>query len=98
MKLLVRDPDRLVFHLSAKDRNTIRALLRRAGEVGRNPSPITRGPLNAIPRDSQEILDAERLAEWTRFHTEVSTWLDDPQRCVAGEGGFGLTLDRKSVV
>ncbi len=92
MKLLAREPGRLVFHLSAKDRNAIRALLRRAAEVGRSPSPISRGPLAALPEDAQELLDAERLAEWNRFHTDVATWLDDPARCVAGKGGFGLTL------
>ncbi len=92
MKLLAREPGRLVFHLSAKDRNAIRALLRRAAEIGRKPSPITRGPSAAIPTDAQELLDAERLAEWNRFHTDVATWLDDPARCVAGTGGFGLTL------
>jgi len=92
MKLLVREPGRLVFQLSAKDRNAIRALLRRGAETGRQPPRITRGPSAFVPQDALELLQAEQAARQQEFHSTVIDWLEQPARCVPGKGGFGLTL------
>lgn len=92
MKLLSRQPGRLVFQLRSQDRNSLRGLLRLGSECRRSAPRITRGPMECVPDDAEAML-AEALAEQRASdRNSVLAWLEDGGRCQPGKGGFGLTL------
>lgn len=92
MKLLAREPGRIVLHLTARDRNSLSGLLRMGAACKRQPPRFTRGPTGLVPSDAAELL-AQSIAEHrTVVRDGVLGWLEDPARCVPGKGGFGLTL------
>jgi hypothetical protein len=92
MKLLSREPGRLVFQLRARDRNSLRGILRMGSECRRRPPRITRGPASFMPEDSEEMLREAIGQQMAEVQQGALAWLEDPARCVAGKGGFGLTL------
>ncbi len=92
MKLLVREPGRLVFQLRARDRNSLRALLRLGAECRVHPPHFTRGPMGFVPADSDQMLRDAVQQHRVQSRESALGWLEDPARCVAGRGGFGLTL------
>ena len=92
MNLLSRDGGRYVFHLTERDRDALRLLVRIAAGLGRNPAQLTRQATKALPPDA-----AARFATFMKnvhaLHlNSAAEWLDDPAHCVPGKGGFGLTL------
>jgi len=92
MKLIAREADRLVFQLRAQDRNSLRGILRMGSECRRRPPRITRGPAAFMPEDSDEMLREAISQQLDEVQQGALALLDDPKRCVAGKGGFGLTL------
>lgn len=92
MKLLVREPGRLVYQLRARDRNSLRGILRLGSQLRRRPPRFTRGPIGFVPPDSDEMLRETALQQQQDSRESALGWLEDPARCVAGKGGFGLTL------
>lgn len=92
MKLLVREPGRLVFQLRARDRNSMRGILRLGAQLRRRPPRFTRGPMGFVPKDSDDMLREAVVQQQLDSRQSALAWLEDPARCVAGKGGFGLTL------
>lgn len=92
MKLLSREPGRLVFQLRARDRNSLRGILRMASECRRRPPRITRGPASFMPEDSEEMLREAIGQQRAEVQQGSLAWLEDPARCIPGKGGFGITL------
>jgi hypothetical protein len=92
MKLLSREPGRLVFQLRARDRNSLRGILRMGAECRRRPPRITRGPASFMPEDSEEMLREAIGQQMAEVQQGALALLEDPARCIAGKGGFGLTL------
>ena len=92
MKLLVREPGRLVYQLRARDRNSLRGILRLGSQLRRRPPRFTRGPIGFVPPDSDEMLREAALEQQQDSRNSALGWLEDPARCVTGKGGFALTL------
>jgi len=92
MKLLVREAGRLVFQLRARDRNSLRALLRLGAECQVRAPHFTRGPIGSVPPDADQMLKDAIQRHRVESRDSVLGWLEDPMRCVAGRGGYGLTL------
>ena len=92
MNLLSRDGGRHVFHLTDRDRDALRLLLRIADDLGRGPARLTRQPDEPLPKEAPADFSGDMAGIHADRLTAATGWLDDPKRCIPGKGGFGLTL------
>lgn len=94
MKLLSRDPDRLVFRLTKRDHEALLTVLRLGPLFPRQGRPISRDAAGLEKlRAAQDDLDAA-LAEHRRSRVaEVEALIADPARCAPLKpSGWKLTL------
>jgi len=98
MKLLFREPGRLVFRVSRREHEALLTLLRMRAHFPRGPRPLTGDTATeARLRAAQADLDAA-LGEFRQeLTTDVEALLADAGRCTPRKGGgYELTLNTEA--